>query len=115
MKRTSRQSIACTGYLTSVASYVLFLMVDALRPGFVARYFSVHIFLLAAILFGIWWVLVAEPKPGRAWSAWFLGTLFGILFAMVTWSLGTGFHEYRVLVTALAFFVPFLASSSIRS
>ena len=51
--RTS-EAIARTGFVTSVISYAIFWIADIIHPGFVSDYFSVHIFLLAAIAFAGW-------------------------------------------------------------
>ncbi len=57
-------AVARTGFLASLISYAAFWTADIARPGFVSRYFSVHVFLLAAIAFGWWW-MEAEEKWHR--------------------------------------------------
>lgn len=51
-----------TVFLTATLSFVVFLLFDLLRPGFVSNVFSVHWFLLAAIVSGIWWGSVVKDK-----------------------------------------------------
>lgn len=52
------KSIAYTGFIVSLVSYVVFWGADIARTGFVSRYFSVHVFLLAALVFGGWMMFV---------------------------------------------------------
>lgn len=44
------------GFYTYLVAYVGFWLVDGLRPGFVARYVSVHIFLLVTLVFAFLWM-----------------------------------------------------------
>lgn len=50
--------VARTGFWVSAVSYAVFWACDLARPGFVSRYFSVHVFLIAALAFGAWWTYV---------------------------------------------------------
>ena len=55
MKQGIDQSIiARTFFLTSFFSFVFFVLLEFLRPGFVSRFFSVHWFLGVAILSALW-------------------------------------------------------------
>lgn len=54
-------SVARTGFYAALVSYAAFWLCDAIRPGFVSNYFSVHWFLIAAIVFAVW-LLVLTPK-----------------------------------------------------
>jgi hypothetical protein len=49
------RSVLKTAYLTSLASEVGFLFLEWLRPGFVTHVFSPHLFLAAALVFGVLW------------------------------------------------------------
>lgn len=109
------ERIAKTGYLTSVVSYGAFWLMDAARPGFVARFFSVHIFLLSAILFGVVWAKTAKATERSGWIWWAVAIPVGLGAAVLTWNLGEGLAEFRVLVTALASIIPLIALSVIRS
>lgn len=62
MKKPADQlAIARTGFYTALISYAFFWLCDAIRPGFVSDYFSVHWFLFAAIVFA-GWLLALTPK-----------------------------------------------------
>lgn len=112
---TWQERIAKTGFLTSAASYALFWVADLARPGFVARYVSVHVFLLAALAFGIWWA--AAVREYRDWPAlqYAVALPFGILCAVIAWNVGAGFESYRVLAAAAALVMPFAVVSLVRS
>lgn len=115
MTNASQTRIAKTGFLTSAAAYVLFWLADAARPGFVARYVSVHLFLLAAIVFGVWWTLVVREYRDWPFVQYAAAGIFGILFATVAWRLGAGFESYRLLAVAAAAIAPTVVLSLVRS
>ena len=64
--------IARTGFYVSVVSYLVFLLADLIKPGFVSNYMSVHWFLFAAIVFAVWWSYSqhAGPKSDRPAIFW---------------------------------------------
>ncbi len=107
MKRWFRhpwqESVARTGFFTSVISYGIFLALDLARPGFVSRAFSVHLFLLAAILFGAWWSSFADAKKPRSVLTHLLSALFALLAAVLVWNLGETLGDLRGLFAVLAF------------
>ena len=98
--------IAKTGFLTSVVSYGAFWGADLLRPGFVARYLSVHVFLLASIVFGVWWLMTLDEWKDRFLLQWLAAIGFGIMGAVVTWNAGGGLAEYRILMAGFAAIAP---------
>ena len=102
------EPIARTGFLTCLASYMFFWSLDLLRPGFVARYFSVHIFLLGVIIFGIWWASVVDRYVDHQRIQWSLSALFGIFLSVIVWKLGGAFGLGRGIVSLIALFVPML-------
>jgi len=105
--------IASTGFWASAVSYAVFWIADAMRPGFTARYISVHVFLLSAILLGVWGGF--EKHRERPLMLWMLAIGLGILVAVVGWSIGEGFEEYRVLVSMIGLFVPSICLALLRS
>ncbi len=111
---TWQEKISRTGFFTSVVSYVGFWILDAWRPGFVARYLSVHIFLLAAIVFGTWWSLTVQEYRDWPFFQYAVVFLLGILCAWITWQTGTGFESYRLLAVVGALFIPSIVLSLIR-
>lgn len=81
---------------------------DLLRPGFVSRSFSVHLFLLAMIGFGLWWAVVVKTYVDRPWVFLLLSAVCGLVLAVITWVLGAGFGALRFVVVIIAFLVPIL-------
>lgn len=58
----SAERLARTLFLTTLVSFLFFLLLDLWWPGFVSKVFSVHWFLVAAIVSGIWWGNVVKNK-----------------------------------------------------
>jgi len=100
------ETITRTGFLVAVTSYILFWLLDALQPGFVSRYFSVHIFLLAAIVFGVWWAAVVDQYTQRPWLESLVALSLGIILAVITWNTSDGLDGYRLLLALMGLFTP---------
>lgn len=47
--------VARTGFYAALTWYAVFFAADWLRPGFVSRYFSVHLLLMVAAACAVWW------------------------------------------------------------
>ena len=107
-------SIAKTGFLVSIISYLIFFLFDLMRPGFVSRYFSIHLFLLAAVIFGICWVLQMKESKERAWLQYLTSIILGIIFSVMVWKAGGSLDEYHLLIIVIEFFVPLLILSVLR-
>ncbi len=103
-----QHTIAKTGFLVSLTSYLSFWLLDALRPGFVARYFSVHLFLLSTLLFAIWWVKTDAPFLDHPRFHVLVALCLGILLSVLVWNSGEGFGGLRILVTMVSFVIPLL-------
>ncbi|MBI5370099.1 hypothetical protein HZA85_02850 [Candidatus Uhrbacteria bacterium] len=114
MNQQTQATLAKTGFYVSFVAYVCFWFLDLLRPGFVSRTFSVHVFLLASLLFGIWWSLTVKEYVDRPWVQMIFIGAFGLLVSVVTWASGQGLGALRVLVTVLVFFVPLIVWNLIR-
>ncbi|MFH1253213.1 MAG: hypothetical protein V1664_02675 [Candidatus Uhrbacteria bacterium] len=56
------ETISRTVFLTAAISFVVFLAFDLLIPGFVSRVFSVHWFLLVALISGFCWGSVVKDS-----------------------------------------------------
>lgn len=105
--------ITRTGYIVSAISYAIFLTLDWLRPGFVSNFFSPHLFLLSAIIFGILWARRSYTSAITPFAL--LPTVFtAFLLAIFTWTEGRPFGDLRLLVTLTAFVVPFLIVHSLK-
>lgn len=92
----------------SLVSYIFFWMCELLRPGFVSRSFSVHVFLMAIILFGCWWASVVEEYTDRVRLQHTLVIFFGVFLSVIVWQTGRVFDVWRLPLAALCLFVPFL-------
>lgn len=108
MKVDSKQksTIAQTGFYTSLVSYIFFWMLDLLHPGFVARFFSVHIFLIGVIGFGVWWGSCVQEYTDHPRAQYAISIFCGVLFVIMTWNLTKEFDTSRVVISAIAFVVP---------
>lgn len=109
------EAIARTGFLTAIISYLAFWLVDVVKPGFVSRYLSVHIFLLAAILFGICWSRTMEEYTERPWLQSLTVVALGFLLAVLTWGVVEDLGIYRLFLVVLAFATPFVVCALIKS
>ncbi len=109
--------IARTGFYTSIVSYLVFLLADAIKPGFVSNYMSVHWFLLAAILFAVWWAYTytAHTKNNRSAILWVMAVLLGLVAGIVVWKAGTDLENFRILSSILAFVLPSIILGVLRS
>ena len=97
------ETIARPGFFTSLISYDVFFLLELVRAGFVSRAFSVHLFLLIAILFAFWW-MAFSPKPRiRPVFFWTAAGLFALLAGMLTWNFTSTLGDMRGLLSALAF------------
>lgn len=110
-----QERIAKVGFFTSAISYVSFWILDALRPGFVARYLSVHLLLLAAIVFGAWWTITARSYRDWPFAQYAVATIFGIVLATIAWNFGAGFDSYRLLAVLAALVTPAVVLAMVRS
>lgn len=97
-----------TGFIVSISSYVLFWTTDLLVPGFVSRYFSVHLFLAAAIVTGVCWSLTLKEYEEQPWLQLLVAILLGILACVIVWNSGEDLGGYRLLVAAVALCAPLL-------
>lgn len=109
------EAIVRTGFLVSLTSYVVFWIVDVVQPGFVSRYFSVHIFLLASVVFGLLWASVLDEYVSRPILQVVVVTFCGLMLAVLTWNLAQNLGVYRVPLTLISLILPSILYSLIRS
>lgn len=104
-----------TGFLVSCLSYGLFALADYLRPGFVSYVFSVHWFLLAAMVFGVAWAMTADTRAERSVAAWPMRIGIAALLFTLFWTEGSVFGDMRILFaltgSAAPLVAPFLLAS----
>lgn len=105
-----------TGFYVSILSYAFFAFADYLRPGFVSNIFSVHLFLLAGLVFGILWMVVDEEDVQQSSDAMlfilknFVHLLLGATLAFILWKEGGAFGDFRILISLLGFLLPWTLS-----
>ncbi|MBI4435387.1 hypothetical protein HY630_01840 [Candidatus Uhrbacteria bacterium] len=109
------EAILHTGFLVSLTSYIVFWLADVVQPGFVSRYFSVHIFLLATVVFGVLWSMVLEEYEQRPLVHVALAITLGVVLAVLTWGLADDLGVYRVPLVLFAAIAPILLYSLIRA
>lgn len=107
--------IAKTGFLTNLSAYLGFALIEVLRPGFASRYFSIHLFLLVAIIFGFWWAAHSDHFKDHWLWQYICAIIAGIVLLLITWQLGSGFAEYRILMALLATTTPLIFLRIIRT
>lgn len=101
------------GYFVSFFSYLFFLTLEYLRPGFVMNYLSVHLLLLPLIAFGVMWYRQKAADDTR--FVFFVLTFScSLLFSLFTWREGRAFEDYRPLMTVAAFSIPWLVRARLR-
>lgn len=108
------EQIARTGFLVSLTSYIFFWILDLARPGFVARFFSVHIFLLGIIVFGIWWSHAVDAYTDHFGLQKIIAIVCSVFLTVLVWSLTDVFGFWRGVLSFLAFFIPLLVLRLIR-
>jgi len=109
------EAITRTGFLVSLTSYIVFWLADVVQPGFVSRYFSVHIFLLATVVFGVLWSVVLEEYEQRPLVHVAAAITFGVVLAVLTWGLADDLDVYRVPLVLLTAVSPTILYALIRS
>jgi len=110
-----QETIARTGFLTSVVTYVLFWLADVIKPGLVSNYMSVHWWLLTGVGFGFWWALALKEQRDRPGWNYLLAFLIGLVLLILSWNIGLNLGEYRFLVVLIAFVLPFSIAHVLRS
>ncbi len=113
--KNAQEQIAKTLFLTSVTSYGVFWICDVLRPGFVARYLSLHVFLLLAVVSGVWWAACVRTYQDWPLLQYVIAGVLGLVTMYFVWVVGEPFGDVRVLAAGLAFFVPIISLSLVRT
>ncbi len=108
------EKIAKTGFYVFLSSYLIFWLLDALRPGFVSRAFSVHLFLLLAFAFGLWWSVTVKKYTDRPLVQFGVVMILGIVLSVITWSSGQGLGTVRVLVSLVGLLTPVIFWNLVR-
>jgi hypothetical protein len=104
--RDFQETVSATGFAASLVAYGAFAFAEAMSPGFVSRFFSIHLFLLAALAFGAWQLVVTKRYEEWVVLQYFAAILAGPAAAYLTWKLGDGFGDFRLLAALVASLVP---------
>lgn len=99
-------TIAQTGFYVSLVAYLIFWGADLLNPGFVSRYFSVHVFLLSMFIFGVLWAYRIERYIERQWTQQLTVLLSTVALVALCWPLTAQLEVYRLLVVFIAALTP---------
>src|SRR3990167_5403038 len=91
------EPVARSGFFMSLISYDVFLFLDFVRPGFVSRAFSVHIFLVATLIFAVWWSRFNPQGRSKTFRQSLLAAIFAILAGVLTWNLTASLDDLRGL------------------
>lgn len=102
-------------FLTTLTTYLLLILSEALQPGFVSHYFSAHWLLLFSLILFVLIVHRDENIEMRPWFGWIITTFVAFIFLVVTWRLGEPLNELRPLLTLVAFALPFAVIRSLSS
>lgn len=113
--RELETSVAGTAFTAFSAAYAAFWLAELARPGFVSRFLSVHLFLLAAVVSGAWYAVRVERYRDRPLMQYACAFLLAPLAAYAMWRLGEGFGDGRLLAAALAAAVPPIVVPLLRS
>lgn len=92
-----------TAFLTALLSYLGFMFVDYLEPGFVSNVFSVHIVGALALILGVMWYPVAVRAHRHTHV---VPILIGVIAACIVWNEGAMFGDFRGLLAAGVLVLP---------
>jgi len=109
------ERIAKTGFIVSVSAYVVYFLADVMKPGFVSNYMSVHLWLLAAIIFAIAWSTTFTKSHDHPNIQFIVSVLLGVIAAMIAWKTGEDLAEFRILVTIIGATLPMTVLAVLRS
>ena len=113
-QHTISEQLAGTIFFTSLVSYIVFWILDALRPGFVSRYLSVHLFLLMGILSGAWFGSAVSSWKERSWLSYVFCCFFSILVGILCWIVGVDLGILRVWLVLFGLLTPWIFYLLIR-
>ncbi len=114
MTNKLQEPIARTGFLVSLVSYALFWLIDLAHPGFVARFFSVHIFLLTSLIFGIWYGSVVEEFSDHRLVQLVFSIVSGLIVFVITWNSMSQFGLTRWFASLIGLLLPWIMWRLIR-
>jgi hypothetical protein len=100
------ETIARTAFFTSLVAYIVFWLADLIVPGFVSRYFSVHLFLLVSVVFGLLWSRAMTEYEERPLVQLYCALALGAVFSILVWFACDVAGGYRILLVVSALLSP---------
>ncbi len=107
------QRLLRTAFYTSLATYVVLLLLDYKWPGFVSYVFSVHLLLLPLLVSGTLYAFTKPQKTEHNLVYW-LTIISGVGLAVIVWRVGTSFGEFRWLLSLVILFLPLWTVSFVK-
>ena len=95
------------GYRVSLLTYLGFLALDTLRPGFVSSAFSVHVLLIPVVVFA--WGWSRESSHSSVVLDRVSAVAFGLAAGYMVWVKGEAFGDMRLFLAIGVFLFPLLA------
>lgn len=102
-----RYRLLRTAFLTALLSYLGFLVIEYLEPGFMSNSFSVHVIGALAVVLGMLWYPSAEREQN---VGKLVPLVLGLAAALIVWNEGTMFGDFRALLTVGVLVLPLLSS-----
>ncbi|HBL39902.1 TPA: hypothetical protein DDZ10_04535 [Candidatus Uhrbacteria bacterium] len=96
-----------SAFLITLTTYLLLILAESLKPGFVSNYFSAHWLLLVSLVLFAGTVHRGKSLEISPWLGWVLTTVVAIVAGVVTWNLGEPLGSLRPILTLLALALPF--------
>ena len=108
------QELAKTGFLASLAAYAVFWFTEFFVPGFVSHFFSVHDFLLSALVCSFVWTSSMRTYVPHSSVRRLLLAIFGIGLAVLTFHFTKELGVERFFLVVVACFMPVFLSMFIN-
>lgn len=99
-----------TAFFTSIFAYLAFILIDYREPGFVSNVISVHIAGAVALVLVVVWAFVAKRGESRQRV---LPWVLGAAGALIVWSEGASFGDFRGLLTIAVLVLPWLVNRAL--
>lgn len=107
------QRLLCTAFYTSLATYLVLLMIEYKIPGFASYVFSVHLVLLLAVILGTIYA-VTKPQPINYKWYYLPAAVVGLVLALIVWREGVIFGELRLFLSLGCLILPVWTVSFVK-
>ncbi len=107
------QRLLRTAFYTSLATYLILILLEYKSAGFVSYVFSVHWVLLLTLIFG---TLYASTRPQPINYRWYYlpALAIGLVLAVIMWRQGVVFGELRLLLSLGCLILPVWTVSFVK-